>query len=111
MTVMSNEQDAPAASDPPVREIVFVAAVAVTLFVPPQLKVPSAMVNPEGSTSEKLIPLKARLFGAPLGLAMLNVNVVVLPLMIGALEPEKLLLMVGGRGWAQPDMTTSSTYA
>lgn len=59
---------------------VLVADVVVKLFVPPQTEnVPSATDRPAGNISVKLIPLREKLLGAPLGLDKLKVSVAVLP--------------------------------
>ncbi len=62
------------------RLMVLVAAVVVRLFVPPQTEaVLSTTDRPVGNTSEKEMPLRERLSGAPFGFVIVKVNVDVLP--------------------------------
>jgi hypothetical protein len=96
-----------AANEPPVREIVRVAAVVVKLFVPPQAEEVELIIDkPAGNTSVKEVPVKAC---EPLAvLLMVKVSVVVEPRVTGSGEND--LVMVGaGAGVAQPVNVTLST--
>ena len=92
-----------AASDPPDSEIVLGEVVEA---VPPQVFVaaePVGTVRPEGKTSENETPVKA----VPvLGLAIVNVSVLVLP--VTTEVGEKFFEMVGTVGLGQPVILTVS---
>jgi hypothetical protein len=105
-TVMLKLQLPPPASDPPVNAMVLVEAVVTRLFVPPHFEdVESAMVSPEGKTSENATLLNDAL---GFGLLMLNVSVDVPFNVIDV--GEKFLVMLGGYVLTQPAKEMLSRY-
>ena len=95
MTVAVIEQEAPAASVPPAKEIV---PGAVVVSVPPHCAdEPLATVTPAGSVSVNARPLKA---DPTFGFVTVKLRVDVAPTATGS--GEKLFVIVGGSGFLQP---------
>lgn len=89
---------------PPESEMVR-GEVRVKVPVVQAVEVPEVTVNPEGKTSEKETPVKEVVV---FGFAIVNVNVLVLPVL--TLVGEKLLDMVGTVGRGQPVIVMPSRY-
>jgi hypothetical protein len=90
VTVTLKLQLVPPVNIPPVKVILFDAALVVS--VPPQVVVlESPTVTPDGSVSVKLIPLR---FCDPFGLVIVKLRLVVAP--SSTLEEPNALLIVGG---------------
>ena len=103
VTVTGNEQEAAAASDPPLKEI---ELGAVVVRVPPHgVELPPATVKPAGSVSVKATPLKA----APVfGLVTVKVRVDVAFTATGS--GENAIIIVGGLGTLQPVIVILSRF-
>lgn len=99
-------QEPPAASDPPVKAIVLVAAVVDN--VPPHCAVDELAIDkPDGKTSTKAKPVNARFPAALLFNVKLRIEVD--PLIIG-FDENDLAIVGAGAGIPQPVNVILSTY-